>query len=141
VHPAVVAVREKYPDSVSVNFENYPLSSHEYAFEAVIAAECAGKLGKFKSYHNLLFNHQEQLGDLQYGNLVLEAGIDDITSFNKCVQDQQTANIVEKGLDLADRLDINAIPAFLINDKLITGALSEQRLDRLIQTAIDEETE
>jgi len=82
VHPAVVAVREKYPDSVSVNFENYPLSSHEYAFEAAIAAECAGKLGKFKSYHNLLFNHQEQLGDLQYGNLALEAGIDDITSFN-----------------------------------------------------------
>jgi len=57
------------------------------------------------------------------------------------VQDQQTANIVEKSLDLADRLDINAIPAFLINDKLITGALSEQRLDRLIQAAIDEETE
>lgn len=141
VQPNVSAVRKRYPDNVSVNFEHYPLSSHEYAFEAAVAAECAGRQGKFKSYHNLLFDHQEQLGDLQYDNLALEAGIDDTTSFNKCVVDQQTANIVEKGLDLADRLDINAIPAFIINDKLITGALSEQHLDRLIQVAIDEETE
>jgi protein-disulfide isomerase len=141
VQPAVKNVQQKYPDNVSVTHEHYPLSSHEFAFEAAVAAECAGKQGKFKQFHTLLFANQERLGRISYSNLALEANIDDITSFNQCVQNQQTVSVVEAGLDLADRLGVEAIPAFIINEKLITGAISEQRLEALVQTALDGETE
>ena len=141
MQPAVKNVQQKYPDNVSVTHEHYPLSSHEFAFEAAVAAECAGKQGKFKQFHTLLFANQERLGRISYSNLALEANIDDITSFNQCVQNQQTVSVVEAGLDLADRLGVEAIPAFIINEKLITGAISEQRLEALVQTALDGETE
>jgi protein-disulfide isomerase len=45
VQPSVQAVAEKYPDKVSVIYEHNPLGGHEYAFEAAIAAECAGRQG------------------------------------------------------------------------------------------------
>lgn len=138
VQSSVQAIQQKYPKRVSVAYEHFPLSGHEHAFEAAVAAECAAKQDRFKPYHKLLFANQDQLGSLEYSSLAMEANIEDITSFNRCVLDQQTATVVESGLDLAEQLGIDGIPAFIINGKLMTGALSEQRLDGLVQQALAE---
>lgn len=137
VQQSVKAVQQKYSGKVSVVYEHFPLSGHEYAFEAAVAAECAAKEDRFAQFHDLLFSNQDQIGNIQYSNLANQANIEDITSFNKCMRSGQTAPIVESGLDLADELGVDAVPAFIINGKLITGALSEQRLEGLVKNALE----
>lgn len=65
-------------------------------------------------------------------------GIKDVAAFRQCVEKEETAAIVQSGVDLARELRIDAIPTFIINGKLVSGALSEQRLERLVQEALAE---
>jgi len=53
--PAVKAIRKNYPQQVSVVYENDPLSIHQYAIKAALAAECARRQGVFDAYHDSLF--------------------------------------------------------------------------------------
>lgn len=133
VQPAVAAVKKKFGKKVSVVHEHFPLSGHEYAFEAAVAAECAREQNKFKAYHKLLFANQERLGQLSYQNLAKEAGVASLSAFTRCIENQATGGRVVAGLNLAKKLEISAIPAFVINGKLVTGALSEQRLESLVE--------
>lgn len=137
VQPSVKAVQQKYPDKVSVFYEHFPLSGHEHAFSAAVAAECAAKQNKFSQFHDLLFSTQDQIGKISFDSLANEADVTNIASFNECIEAEQTAPIVESGLDLARELGVDAIPAFIINGKLITGALSEQRLEGLVKNALE----
>ncbi len=133
VQSVVQSVIDKYPQKIAVHFEHYPLSGHRYATEAAVAAECAGRQGQFKRFHDLLFANQQKLRKEPYSRLGLDVGIKDITLFNKCWQNEQTKQIVQSGRDLAKSIGINAVPAFIINGTLMTGALSEQRLDKLVR--------
>jgi len=136
VHTVVKNIRQKYPANVSVRYEHFPLSNHDYAFEAAVAVECAGKQNKFNDYHDLLFINQDRIANLRYDSLAIEAGVENIDSFNSCLESKKTSPIIESGLDLAEQLGINGTPTFLINGKLISGALSEQMLEGFIQEVI-----
>jgi protein-disulfide isomerase len=136
--PAVEAVKEKYPQQVSVVHAHFPLSGHQYAFGAAIAAECAGRQGAFESYHNLLFLSQDRLGGLSYDSLATQVNIKNRFAFKRCLENKETAGIVESGADLAEELDVSSIPTFIINGTLVSGAVSEERLDGLVQEALAE---
>ncbi|MEX2455743.1 MAG: thioredoxin domain-containing protein [Balneolaceae bacterium] len=138
VQPAVQAIQQKYPGEVSVAYEHFPLSGHNFAFEAAVAAECAGKQKGFKSYHDLLFTHQDQIGIIPYESLATEADLADMVSFKRCIEEEETAEIVQSGLNLAEEHQINSIPTFIINGKVISGALSEQQLEGLVRKALAE---
>jgi len=140
VQSAGQSVIAKYPQKVAVHFEHYPLSGHQYATKAAVAAECAARQGQFKPFHDVLFANQQKLGEEPYSRLGLEVGIKDITLFNKCWQNEQTKDVVQSGHDLAKSMGIDAVPAFIINGNLITGALSEQRLDKLVQDELNAES-
>lgn len=136
VQPTVRAVQQKYPEKVSVVHEHFPLSDHQYAFEAAVAAECARNQGKFEAYHKLLFANQDRLDNLSYKYLAKKVGVQNLSAFKKCIKTQATGGKVVAGLNLAKKLNLSAIPAFLINGKLVTGALSEQQLTALVEEAL-----
>ena len=120
-----------------MNYEHYPLDKHEVAFKASIAVECARRQGKFKIFHQLLFANQDRLDILQYERLAQKANIGDRASFLNCIKSRQTKSIVRSGRTLAGKLGIDGIPAFIINDKLVTGAISKQRLEGLVEEALE----
>jgi len=138
--PAVNAIQEKYPTKVSIIREHFPLSGHQHAFEAAMAAECAALQNQFGSYHELLFTYQEQIGILPYDSLALEAGIQDIRWFKECLENEETSSIVQSGYDLANELGLISIPTFLINGKLFSGAMQKQQFEILVQEALKEQT-
>ncbi|HSH53297.1 MAG TPA: thioredoxin domain-containing protein [Bacteroidales bacterium] len=137
VQPTLRSIQKKYPEKVSVIYAHFPLSDHKYAFDAAVAAECARKQKKFESYHKLLFENQKQLGEISYRRLAKEVGVTDSTSFSICVENLITGEAVVSGLNLAERLNISSIPSFLINDKIVTGVLSEQQFIKIIETELD----
>jgi protein-disulfide isomerase len=68
--------------------------------------------------------------------LAATANIPDTLAFKKCIENEETAKIVEAGSNLAEELDVSVIPTFIINGTLVSGALSEERLDGLVQEAL-----
>lgn len=138
VQASVKAVQQNYPKEVSVVHEHFPLSGHEFAFEAAIATECAGRQGRFESYHNLLFASQDSLGSISYSELAKEAQISNISQFEECTEYQETAQIITNGTDLGRKLGITGIPTFMINGKLVSGVLSEQQFEFIIKEALAE---
>ena len=58
-------------------FRNFPLSQfHRHAYEAAVAAEAAGKQGKFWQMHDLIFENQNKLDANYLMSLAQEIGLD-----------------------------------------------------------------
>lgn len=70
-YPLVKQLQQQLGDQVRFVFRNFPLSSmHPEAELGAESAEAAGAQGKFWEMHDLLYEHQKQLGP----DLVLELG-------------------------------------------------------------------
>lgn len=134
----VNAIHEKYKAEVNFRYEHFPLTTHDHANEAAIAAECARNQDAFNPYHSFLFERQNQLGSFSYIDLAKEAGVGDIPLFSSCIENRETASIVEAGSRLAQELNVSTIPTFLINGRLVPGFLTEEELSVYIEEELAE---
>ena len=58
----VNAIERSFSGQMALVFRHFPLSNlHPFAEKAAIAAEAAGRQGKFWFMHNMIFQYQEQL--------------------------------------------------------------------------------
>ncbi len=55
-YSTVKQIEKDYANDVTIVFKNFPLSFHQYAKPAAVAAECAGEQGKFWEMHDKLFD-------------------------------------------------------------------------------------
>jgi protein-disulfide isomerase len=73
-HPITTELLSRYPGKLKLEFHHYPLiQAHSNAMAAALAAEAAGDQGKFWEMHDLIFEHQQQWGDLRNPNPNAEA--------------------------------------------------------------------
>jgi len=124
----------KYGDKIRFVFKHFPLEQiHEHAKLAAIAAQCAEREGKFWQTEDILFKNQENLST----EAVMASGraLGLSLSFEKCVQNQAT--IAEVDQDIRDGLSVGVrgTPTFLINGKMISGAMPLDRWESLISGA------
>ena len=105
---------------------------------AALAARCAQKQGKFWEFHEALTPSISPLlrgrgsGGLDYGILASELGLD-LEIFNRCVETRATADLVNQGMDEAQALDIDGIPALFINSYRLTGEITVDKIERLVE--------
>src|SRR5687768_16357006 len=58
-HPTVKEIQSIYGSKIKLIFREYPLSMHEKAYDAALAAEAAGIQGKFWAMQDQLFQNQQ----------------------------------------------------------------------------------
>jgi len=138
VQPTLEVIRKSYGQQISITHQHLPLPNHEEAIPAAIAAECARNQGHFASFHELLFDHQQQLGQPAYDSLAREAGIPDLKMFDSCLKQEQTKGRVTASLQQAREMGIDATPSFMINGRLVSGALPYNRLQKIIDEVVSE---
>lgn len=136
VQPTVQAIQEKYNRQVSFTYVHNPLNGHSKATKAAIAAECARKQGYFKPFHDLLFTQQELIGTFSYTEIAKDVGVPELSMFENCLEKEETISIVQSGLKLAKKFKIDAIPSFIINGELISGALQQELFEIMIEKAL-----
>jgi protein-disulfide isomerase len=132
-------MRKKYPKKVAVVLINDPLQkNHRYAYRASIAAECVCRINPsiFMDYHDALFTRQNMPEHFSYSKLVSQVGLNNTTTFNRCIEQKKTVGILKAGKELARKLNIHGTPAFLVNSTLVIGEVSKQQLDGLVQGAL-----
>lgn len=143
-HRVVEEAWRREPRRIRILFRHFPLNSncnpsvpssfHSMACTAAIAAECAGRQGKFWEYHDLLFRHQKELRDDRIIALAAQLGLA-LPAFRSCLSDPAVREQVERDAQLGAALGVNSTPTVFINGRMVRGALNAADLQRAIALA------
>ena len=106
-------IQKEYIDKGSMQYAviDLPLPMHPKAPKAAEASHCAEEQGKFWEIHELMMTKQETLGDLSSYAVSLNL---DVQRFDECVNTGKYADMVNRGISLAQKLGVNAVPGFII---------------------------
>lgn len=115
---------QKHGDRVTLVYKHLPLSSiHAQALPAAKAAWAAGQQGKFWEFHDALFTNQGQLGESLYESIAKSLGLD-LQRFNRDRASQAAEKFIQQDLQLAETLGVEGTPFFVMNGKVLAGAVS-----------------
>lgn len=127
----------RYPRDVSVVFRHYPLSDiHPLAAAAAQAAECAGRVGHFEAFHHALYSDQGNIGRRSWVDFAERSGITDTLTFRRCLESGAMVAAVRSDVAAGDAIGIIGTPTLLVNGTLVTGAVEEEQLRRLVEAAL-----
>ena len=112
---------KEYNSRLRLVFRNFPLSGHEHAREAALAAEAAALQRKFWEMHDTLYREQEtwtkapnvrELFESYAGTIGL-----DVDQFKKDMDGDKARERVDSDRALADFLGVKATPTLFINNR------------------------
>jgi protein-disulfide isomerase len=137
VDPTISELMKDYEGEVRHVFMHNPLPMHNRALPAALAAEAAGRQGKFWQMYALLFENQHELGDdafLKYAKkLKLNA-----KKFKRDLADPQLAEHIKHQQELATSLGARGTPAFFVNGRFLSGAQPKDSFKVLIEEELIE---
>lgn len=126
------SLKSDYGDSIAIIYQHFPLNDNSVATQAAIAVECARNQNKFVDFHNTLFDFQYLLDTLPFDSLAGIANVPDLETFKKCVDNGETLHIVKSTKELGNSINLSSVPTFLINGKLVRGAIDKEDFVKLI---------
>jgi len=125
-------------EELDFRYRHFPLTTiHEYAYNAAVASEAAREQGKFKEYHDVLFQNQENLTDEDLLKYATDLGLD-VEKFKQDLNNAEVKARVDNDMAEADSREYTSTPTFVINGKRITISTNpEEQLREAIQEKID----
>ncbi len=132
---AVSALPEKYDGQVRIVFKEFPILS-ETSHKAAIAALAAGRQGKYFEIHQAFMKTPTQLTEADILKIGEDIGLD-IEAWKQDRTDPALSTQITRTQSLARRLGVNATPAFITDETLITG-LDMAQLSKMIETQLAE---
>jgi protein-disulfide isomerase len=111
-----------YPNQIRFVYRDLPIRGHPEGVPAAEAADCAGEQNAYWNYHNALFDAQYGLGRAAYEQYASDLGLN-MTAFTTCLDDHRYQDEVNADLSDAMSLGLGSTPTFLINGRVLVGAL------------------
>ena len=138
-YPIVEQLLTEASSTVYYVFRNFPLPQHPNAIPAAIAAEAAGKQGKYWDMFNMIYpNHADwtELADPSsvFAGYAAKIGLD-MAKYAADLKDPAVAAKVQSDLAEGQNIGVDYTPSFFINGKIITNPQSYADFKALIQTA------
>lgn len=106
----------KLKDQIRFYFKNYPLPAHEHADAAARASVAAQNQGKFWEMHDLLFTHQDALGNPDIEAYAKKLGLD-LDKFRLDWVSADTKDRVAKDKELGGRVGVTGTPSIYVNGR------------------------
>lgn len=116
--PIVDNITTQYKDKLEYVYRFFPLDQHPFGMKSALAAEAAGKQGKFWEMYDELFANQDTLSDATIGDIAKKLNLD-MEKFNKDITDDAVKNTVTKDRDYGNAIGVNATPTFFLNGKQV----------------------
>jgi len=123
-----------YPDQILFVYRDLPLPMHPEALPAAEAADCAGEQNAYWKYHDALFDQKYGLNRAAYEHYAIDLGLD-TNAFAACLDSNRYESEVQADASEAARIGITGTPSFVVNGRLMIGALPFSDF----KTVIDEE--
>jgi len=128
--PLLDKIFEKYNGKVRIIFRHFPLPYHENATIAALAAETAGKQGKFWDMFEIIYKNQSQISRDNLigwaGTLGLDKG-----QFTKDLDDPSLKTIVENDVNYGEKIGVDATPTLFVNGEKVDN-ISENNISNII---------
>lgn len=141
-HPILKQLETEYGKDIQFVFRHFPLRNiHPNAQSASLAAEAAGKQGKFWEMHDQLFETQQAWGRIstnlqsQFEDYAQELGLD-MDKFRKDYADTATAKRINNDLDTGKSLGATGTPTFILNGKMIETPADATAFGKILDDAL-----
>jgi protein-disulfide isomerase len=133
--PVVQEVRQILGDRVRFVFRHFPRNSiHPHASVAAEAAEAAADQGKFWEMHAALFQHQKELGEIDFAHLALQLGLE-IYRFESSRSQERHRQRISADFEGGQRSGVRGTPTFFINGRRYEGPNETQAIIAAANTA------
>lgn len=107
---------------VAYYYRHFPLYSiHPNAENAALGAECAKEQGKFRIYHDKIFENQSAITADDLKKYAVDLKLD-TGKFNNCFDQKKYKTNIDRDAKLGGELSVTGTPAFFINGQRISGA-------------------
>ena len=133
VGPAATQVMSDYKGKVRWIFRDFPLSFHDRAKPASIAARCAGEQGKFWQMYAQLFENQSALSDEDFAKYAGKISGLEKGKWANCVKSPAKHNTaIEASIESGVKVGVSGTPSYFINGRRLSGALPFEEFKRVI---------
>jgi protein-disulfide isomerase len=121
LHPVLKEIKFVMRDRLRYVFRHFPSGhAHPAAFQAALAAEAAGRQGKFWQMHDLIFNHNHVLNDESVLLLASQIGLN-IPLFKIDLLDENLIDKIDADYDSGTISGVKSAPAIFINGERHVG--------------------
>ncbi len=131
VQPTLDEIVRRYGDSVRHVFKQLPLPMHAQAQLAAEASLCAAEQGRFWELHDWLFKNASRISRETLAGQGQALGLDQ-EAFTACLDDRTRADLVQRDALEAQRFGITGTPGFLVNGRVLRGAVPMDDFVKLI---------
>ncbi len=132
VIPDIKRVLADYKGKIRWIVRDFPLSFHDRARPAAIAAKCAAAQGKYWQMYTALFDSQRNLADAELKSYADKIGLDK-AKYDKCVAAPAVVEAkIDQNLQSGVQLGVSGTPAFFINGRRLSGAMPYAEFKRII---------
>lgn len=118
-----------YPNDVRFVFRHFPLPNHPLALVSAEAAEAAGAQGKFWEMHDVLYDKQDEWGDLtkavaregaigMFVGYAQQLGLD-VTAFKSALDNNTFSPVINQDITTGSNSGVNATPTFFVNGTIV----------------------
>lgn len=108
------AIAHQFGDTVSLRVRHAPLSYYEHAYQAARAAECAAEQDFFEEVHTLLYQKQDSLGQIEFGEFAERSGIPDKEEFDACIAVTEPLTTIAKDIDDSHAIKVRGTPTIVV---------------------------
>lgn len=134
-YPYVKDAVYRFRNDMAEVFHQFPLMElHPHALHAAIAAEAAGKQGKFWQMHDMLFENNKRLDDASLMSYAQAVGLD-LERFRRDFEDPATEERVLKSREEGEERGVQGTPAFFLNGAQLQLE-SYDELEQIIAEAV-----
>jgi len=135
-YPIVKALQARFGQRLRFVFRNMPLTNaHPQAELAAEAAEAAALQGKFWHMHDLLYEHQAELGPEFVEKAAARLHLD-LDAFNNAIESGQVRGRVQDDFMDGVHSGVKGTPTFFLNGTRFDDSWDEETLSAAIESAI-----
>jgi protein-disulfide isomerase len=135
VYPIVKRVQETMGQFVRIVFRHFPRNSlHPHASIAAQAAEAAAAQDRFWAMHELLFENQDELAEVDLSKYALQLGLE-VYKFQADVSSERFAPKVRRDYESGVQSGVKKTPTLFINAFRYEGALEFEALAAALLSA------
>lgn len=138
VQSVLKQIVESYGRTVRLVFKHLPLEGHRNSLPAARAAYCAAEQDRFWQFHDAVFA-AGNLSPPVFEQIASNLGLG-LPKFQECVASERSRAAVIKDIEAARLLRIESTPSFVVNGKVIKGALSLAEFQRIIEQELNQRT-
>jgi protein-disulfide isomerase len=128
-------VMEKYEGKIKMVYRDFPLSFHDRAIPAAVAANCAREQGQYWPMFDAIMSNQRALTDADLTGHATKLGLE-LDKWNTCRKDPAQAAEVQADFEDGSKAGVQGTPAFFINGIFLNGAVPLEQFTAIIDAEL-----